>query len=500
MIRDFDDLRNLGVILITLAGWVVVLMLILLSLEQGKHAMFAAAISALINLFPTWCALKGRTDRNTRLAIGVIAALQPSLILYAMQGSLWQIDMLLYFVVALTALTLLSDIRPIIAACCIMVVDHAVLSFLAPESVFWGGGGSLRVVVHVFATIIIGSILCSISLSLAKIMQNQKDAEQFSDKQAAKLIEASALYERALVTIEDEKEARIKSQSEFLEIRKADHANVAAEFEKSISAVTHAVSKTASMLEQSAGSLKVLMGNAGDDARDVAGSAQSASRAAGTVAAGVAELSNSMAKIASNVGQQNQLTARASERSGGGGKAIGSLSQQSQTIGEATRAILRISKRTNLLSFNASIEAASAGKAGRGFTVVAKEVKALATEASEAATEIETFLSGLRAGTIEAEHSFKAIDEAIAELNKAASLIRYDVEDQHQSADTIEVYARNAAGEADAMASRTKSLSDRASAAHRLSGELELAANALTGNIRDLEQSSDDFMKSLKAA
>lgn len=51
-------------------------------------------------------------------------------------------------------------------------------------------------------------------------------------------------------------------------------------------------------------------------------------------------------------------------------------------------------------------------------------MKALATEAGEAATEIETFLSGVRAGTVEAEHSFKAIDEAIAEVNKAANSIR----------------------------------------------------------------------------
>ncbi len=329
-------------------------------------------------------------------------------------------------------------------------------------------------------------------------MANVEEARRFSDAQTEELRQTSSSLQEALAAVQAEQEASAQSRANVIKLRKAEYANVAAEFERSISGVTHAVAETANLLERSAKGLKVMATEAGSEAHDVAGSAESASRAANTVAAGVAEMSLSIATIAANVGQQSELTAEATQRSGGGGKAIGSLSQQSRTIGEATRAIVRIAERTNLLSLNAAIEAASAGVAGRGFTIVAQEVKALATQAGEAATEIDTFLSGVRSGTVEAEQSFQAIDSAIADLNETARSIRYDVESQKQSADTIEAFARNAAGEADAMVGRTKALLHRANAAGTLSSELEDAAADLSENIRNLERSTSNFMTNLK--
>ncbi len=495
---DIHALRQSGITLVTLGGWAIVLTISLMALTQGSNAVYAACASALLNLIPTLCVIKGRTDRYARMAIGIMAALQPSLMLFAMQGSLWQIDMHLYIFVALASLTMLWDVRPIIAACTIILLHHTLLSIFAPSWVFWGGGGFIRVAIHGAATVIIGSVMCWISLSLAKMMANIEEARRLSVSQAEELKQTSASLQQALAAVEVEREVSAQNRAETIANRKAEYANVAAEFERSISGVTHAVAQTAEMLGRSARGLKNMATEAGTEARDVAGSAESASRAANTVAAGVAEMSLSISAIAANVGQQSELTARATERSGGGGQAIGSLSQQSRTIGEATRAIVRIAERTNLLSLNAAIEAASAGVAGRGFTIVAQEVKSLATQAGEAATEIDAFLTGVRSGTVEAEHSFKAIDSTIAELTETARSIRYDVENQQQSADTIEGFARNAAGEADAMVSRTKALFDRASAAGTLSRELETAAEALLENVRNLEQSTDNFMTNLK--
>lgn len=179
---------------------------------------------------------------------------------------------------------------------------------------------------------------------------------------------------------------------------------------------------------------------------------------------------------------------------------MGGLSIHSDTIGEATRAIVRIAERTNLLSLNAAIEAASAGEAGRGFTIVAQEVKALAMQASQAATEIDEFLSGVRSGTLEAERSFEAIDTAITELAKAATTIRWDVESQRNSADTIEDYARAAADDVGAIAKRSKTLASTASNAKTLSTELDEAAAAMILNVRDLELSTAQFTANLKAS
>ncbi len=500
MIAHIDELRRRGVVTVTMGGWLVVVAQGVIAISHGANALVALALSALLNLIPTWCAMRGRTDLHARLAIGVMAALQPALILYAMEGSLWQIDTHLYFFVALAALTLMWDIRPIILACALIALHHVALSFLAPDWLFWGGGGVVRVMIHAVATVMIGALLCWTTLCLARMMRNIEKAREHSENQAQKLKEAGVSLQRALTKLKKEQAVSARTRAEISKVRKIEYQKVAAQFESSISDVTHAVAATANMLERSASELKKIATEAGNEARDVAQCAGAASRSASNVAAGVAEMSSSIANIAVNVSQQSELTAQATDRSGGGGQAIGSLSQQSQTIGEATRAIVRIAQRTDLLSLNAAIEAASAGAAGRGFTIVAHEVKALAGQAAEAATEIDEILSGVHEGTLEAERSFAGIDAVIAELNQAALSIRSDVETQRQSADTIEEHAREAAVEVDTMAERTEALSQRAAAARKLSDELEHAATALAQNVRNLEQSTENFMGNLQAA
>jgi len=74
------------------------------------------------------------------------------------------------------------------------------------------------------------------------------------------------------------------------------------------------------------------------------------------------------------------------------------LSQAIENVGNITAVINGIAKQTNLLALNATIEAARAGDAGKGFSVVANEVKALATSTGDATTQIEQTLAEIKDG------------------------------------------------------------------------------------------------------
>lgn len=90
------------------------------------------------------------------------------------------------------------------------------------------------------------------------------------------------------------------------------------------------------------------------------------------------------------------------------------LDQLGQQIGSIVQTIEQIAEQTNLLALNAAIEAARAGEHGRGFAVVADEVRKLAEQASAATKEIAGLISTVRAGVEETVHAIEATGEEIA--------------------------------------------------------------------------------------
>jgi methyl-accepting chemotaxis protein len=104
----------------------------------------------------------------------------------------------------------------------------------------------------------------------------------------------------------------------------------------------------------------------------------------------------------------------------GTAQVIQSLEESSSKISAIIEAIAAITKQTNLLALNASIEAARSGEHGRGFNVVAQEIRKLSEQSKASADEIAEIIGGIIAGTKEAASS---MDRSKAEVHRGIGLV-----------------------------------------------------------------------------
>jgi methyl-accepting chemotaxis protein len=150
-------------------------------------------------------------------------------------------------------------------------------------------------------------------------------------------------------------------------------------------------------------------------------SSNEASANAETTAIAAEELSASITEISGQLARANEVVRNAAADATATDADITALSKVTQRIGDVVKLIRDIAEQTNLLALNATIEAARAGEAGRGFAVVASEVKSLAVQTAKATGEITKEISSVQTSTGGAVTAIRAITQRMREINDHAS-------------------------------------------------------------------------------
>jgi methyl-accepting chemotaxis protein len=211
---------------------------------------------------------------------------------------------------------------------------------------------------------------------------------------------------------------------------------------------------------------------------------------AGTVATATEELSLSFHSASDSASQMTGIAHRALEAVVQATDTVDRLTTASTEIDRVTELISSIAKQTNLLALNATIEAARAGAAGKGFSVVANEVKELAAHTASATGEIGRQITLLQAESETAQSEITGINGIIEELSDIQTGLAGIVTEQQ--ATSIEI-ARNV----QEAASRAARVAERATSVATNSEQAVTAASAATIRISELQQVVNDLRDSV---
>ncbi|MCP8967233.1 methyl-accepting chemotaxis protein [Ectobacillus ponti] len=192
---------------------------------------------------------------------------------------------------------------------------------------------------------------------------------------------------------------------------------------------------------------------------------------------------NSADKIVDVVASINEIASSSQEVS----VMIDELHSSSKKVGDIIQMITGISEQTNLLALNASIEAARAGEAGRGFTVVAEEIRKLADQSSRAAAEISELITENQVKSASAVKSVSLVEEnvrtGVSRVSEVGESMQSIIQNMYDIVKQIEQIDVANGKQAESTEETEASISNISATSHKIARDTELISGSIEGQL-----------------
>ena len=289
-------------------------------------------------------------------------------------------------------------------------------------------------------------------------------------------------------------------KSELARQAKIGQMKLADDFDQRTSNIIKSLAAAATEMQATAAQMTAASTNTAHASQIVASAATEADSNVQTVAAATEELSASSSEIARQISSVAEKSTRASGEAARTNQQVGELNTLADSIGEVVGAIKGIAEQTNLLALNATIEAARAGEAGKGFAVVADEVKKLATETASKTIQIDERVGKIQSAIRATVEAVGRIINDVNDIDHSTATVASAVEEQNAATAEIGRNVSEASTGTQQVAQNIVDVQKSAEETGEAANNLNQAANELAEIAENLQEQVATFLGEIRAA
>jgi len=376
------------------------------------------------------------------------------------------------------------------------------LSAIRLMAVLLGGTVILGLGAAIYMVRDIGRGIGSILKPMGQLTDGELSVEiphQGETTEIGRIASALQIFKDALIAKKASDDAA--NADSALKAARADRISTATgDFETMIGELVDSLASASTELEASATTLT----KTSDVTMSLSNSATTASHTVTqniqAVAAATEEITSSVNEIGRQVHESSRVADNAVSQARKTDESIAKLSLAADRIYDVVKLITEVAEQTNLLALNATIEAARAGEAGRGFAVVASEVKALATQTAKATGEISAQIADMQSATADTVAAIREISSTITQVSEVSSAIAAAVEQQGAATQEIARNVQQSAQLSTQVASEVAEVNRGSSETSSASGHVLLAAQSLARESDHLKNEVEKFLNTVRAA
>ena len=311
---------------------------------------------------------------------------------------------------------------------------------------------------------------------------------------------ATQVFKESLLETQRMRAEQAELENQAAARRKKDMEDFTVAFESAVGGIIERVSSSSTSLELAASALSNTASSTRQLSTGVASASEEASASVQSVAAATEEMAATAAEIGRQIEGSSKVAKDAVDQANETDRSMARLAAAADKVGNIVGLITAIAGQTNLLALNATIEAARAGSAGRGFAIVATEVKELATQTANATKDISGHVAEIQLTASTAVTAIKEIMLTISTISERSGAIAAAAEEQGNATLEISRNVQQAAVGAAQVSSGIVEVEAGATETGVASEQVLTSAKSLSADGQRLKQEVGTFLAKVRAS